>query len=105
MIAVSGELDLDTAPQLEDRLDSAGNGVNLLLDLSGCEFIDSTGISLIVRSWQQRDADPKGNGAGRFALCGLSDQVRRLLEITGISASMQIYRERDEALAEELGRD
>jgi anti-sigma B factor antagonist len=101
VIAVSGELDLNTAPQLEERLEAAlaAGGSGLLLDLSGCEFIDSTGIGLIVRAWQRLDADPDSDGEGRFALCGLSDQVRRLLEITGLQSSIPTYRSRDEALA------
>lgn len=101
VIAVNGELDLSTAPQLEEQLaemPSAGEGA-LLIDLSGCEFIDSTGIGLIVRTWQRLDSEADGEGQGRFALCGLSDQVRRLLEITGLESSIQTHLGRDEALA------
>lgn len=99
VIAVKGELDLNTAPQLEERLEVAlAGGGRLLIDLSGCEFIDSTGIGLIVRAWQRLDVDPDGDGKSRFALCGLSDQVRRLLEITGLESSIGTYPGRDEAL-------
>lgn len=105
VIAVRGELDLHTAPQLEQQVEPAiasGAGT-LVLDLSGCEFIDSTGIGLIVRAWQQLDSDADGNGVARFALCGLSDQVRRLLKITGLESSIRTFRSRDEALAELRG--
>lgn len=104
VIAVNGELDLNTAPQLEERLETAlaANGSGLLLDLSGCEFIDSTGIGLIVRAWQRLDANPEG-GDARLALCGLSDQVRRLLEITGLESSIRTYGSRDDALTELRG--
>jgi anti-anti-sigma factor len=103
VLAVSGELDLDTAPQLEERLEAGAPGAGLLIDLSGCEFIDSTGIGLIVRTWQHLDGDPAADGKGRFALCGLGDQVRRLIEITGLEAAIQTYGERDEALTELRG--
>ena len=96
ILAVTGELDLNTAPRLEERLE--GVDAALLIDLSGCEFIDSTGIGLIVRTWQRLDADLDGDGESRFALCGLGDQVRRLFEITGLEASLQTYPGRDEAL-------
>jgi anti-sigma B factor antagonist len=100
VIAVNGELDLNTAPQLEQRLEAApAASGTLLIDLSGCEFIDSTGIGLIVKAWQSLDADAEGDGEGRFALCGLSDQVRRLLEITGLASSIPTYGSRDDALA------
>lgn len=97
VIAIRGELDLHTAPQLEERLE--GLDASVLLDLSGCEFIDSTGIGLIVRTWQRLDAGPDGDGGSRLALCGPGDQVRRLLEITGLESSLRTYAERDEALA------
>jgi anti-anti-sigma factor len=96
VIAIRGELDLHTAPQLEARLERVD--ANLLLDLSDCEFIDSTGIGLIVRTWQRLDAED-GDGGSRLALCGPGDQVRRLLEITGLESSLRTYAERDEALA------
>lgn len=102
VIAIRGELDLHTAPQLEEQLE--GIDASVLLDLSGCEFIDSTGIGLIVRTWQRLDPEPDGDGGSRLALCGPGDQVRRLLEITGLESSLRTYAERDEALAA-LGGD
>jgi anti-sigma B factor antagonist len=102
VIAVNGELDLNTAPRLEQRLDEApaDDGAGLLIDLSGCEFIDSTGIGLIVRAWRRLDANADHDGKGGFALCGLSDQVRRLLDITGLKSSIRVYADREAALAE-----
>lgn len=97
VIAVRGELDLHTAPQLEGRLEEVD--ANLLLDLSGCEFIDSTGIGLVVKTWQRLEADADGDRGNRLALCGPSDQVRRLLEITGLDSSLRTFAGRDEALA------
>lgn len=102
ILSVTGELDLHTAPQLEERLGDTGTE-SLLIDLSGCEFIDSTGIGLIVRTWQRLDDGQGGEGEGRFALCGVGNQVRRLLEITGLEASLRTYSGRDEAVAELRG--
>lgn len=98
ILAVTGELDLHTAPQLEERLENVEG--RLLVDLSNCEFIDSTGIGLLVRTWQRLDADLDGDDTCRFALCGLGNQVQRLLEITGLESSLRTYAARDEALAE-----
>ena len=101
VIAVSGELDLSTAPRLEEPLDAAlaGGAATVVIDLSGCEFIDSTGIALIVRAWQRLDGDSQSNGSSRFALCGLSNQVRRLLEVSGLESSLPIFGSCDEARA------
>lgn len=102
VVAVSGELDLNTAPQLDDSLEEAlaAEGSALVIDLSGCEFIDSTGIALIVRTWQKLNHDVNGKSAGRFALCGINDQVQRLLDITGLEASIPIHDTREEAIGE-----
>jgi anti-anti-sigma factor len=100
VLSVSGELDLGTAPQLEQPLEEAlaADG-SLLIDLSACEFIDSTGIALLVRAWQRLDGESAQAGGGRFALCGLNDQVRRLLELSGLASSLSIHPGRDEAIA------
>ncbi len=97
-ISVRGELDLSTAPELEGPLNEAleeGEG-SLLIDLSGCEFIDSTGIALIVRAWQRLDSGEDGRS---LAICSQNDQVRRVLEITGLELSIPVHTTRDEALA------
>lgn len=97
-ISVRGELDLSTAPELEGPLEAAldGGEGSVLIDLSQCEFIDSTGIALIVRAWQRLDGD--GNGRG-LVICSHNEQVRRVLEITGLELSIPVHGTRDEALA------
>lgn len=100
VLSVSGELDLSTAPQLEQPLEEAlSSNDSLLIDLSACEFIDSTGIALLVRAWQRLDGEPGSEGDSRFALCGLNNQVRRLLELSGLASSLSIHGSRDEAVA------
>ena len=106
VFTVQGELDLDTAPQLEEPLEetlSRENDLSLVLDLSECEFIDSTGIALIVRTWKRVDSDAEGEGGGRLVLCCSNDQVQRLLKITGVESSISMFGDRDRALAELRG--
>jgi anti-anti-sigma factor len=101
VIAVRGELDLSTASDLEGPLEEATSSgdASVLIDLSECEFIDSTGIALIVRAWQRLDRTAEGEGEGRVVICSDNDQVRRVLEITGIELSIPIHSGKDEALA------
>jgi anti-anti-sigma factor len=101
VIAVRGELDLSTAPDLESPLEEAisSGDASVLIDLSECEFIDSTGIALIVRAWQRLDRSAGSEGEGRVVICCANDQVRRVLEITGIELSIPIHSGKDEALA------
>ena len=53
-ISVRGELDLGTAPDLAEQLRAArdGGGHSILINLSDCEFIDSSGLALIVETWK-----------------------------------------------------
>ncbi len=101
---VRGELDMNTAPELEEKLDEAlsDSGASIMLDLSECEFIDSTGIALIVRAWQRLDRNGDG-GEGRLVLCCINHQVRRLLKITGVEGSISMHEQRDAALSELRG--
>lgn len=102
---VRGELDMNTAPELERKLGEApvDSGASVMLDLSECEFIDSTGIALIVRTWQRLDRKAGGEGEGRLVLCSHNHQVRRLLKITGVDSSISMHDQRDAALAELRG--
>ena len=96
VVAVRGELDLGTAPELEGPLEEAvGAAEPLLIDLSECEFIDSTGIAMIVRAWQRLG----DGGGGQVVICSANEQVRRVLEITGLAVSIPVHESRDAALA------
>lgn len=97
-ISVRGELDLSTAPELEGPLDRAldSDEGSVLIDLTQCEFIDSTGIALIVRAWQRLQ---NGDHGRSLVLCSQNDQVRRVLEITGLELSIPVHPTRDEAMA------
>jgi anti-anti-sigma factor len=96
VILVEGELDMNTAPEFKRVLEAplAAPDASLLVDLSRCEFIDSTGIALIVRAWRRLD------GEGSFSLCGLGDQVKRVLDVTGLESTIPTHPSRDDALAQ-----
>jgi anti-sigma B factor antagonist len=91
---VAGELDLNTAPHLREPLDRAiEEGARaIMVNLTECEFIDSTGIALLVRAWQSL------NSKGKLALCCPNAQVRRLLELTGVIEAISIHSDRDAAI-------
>lgn len=101
IVAVRGELDLSTAPALEGPLDAAlgESGASVLIDLSECEFIDSTGIALIVRAWQRLTNGDGDGGGGKLVICSRNDQVRRVLDVSGLDQSIPVHATRDESLA------
>jgi anti-sigma B factor antagonist len=98
-IVVRGELDMSTAPGLGVELEQvvAEPVGSVVLDLTDCEFIDSTGIALIVNAWQKLE---KSDGDGKLVLCCGNHQVRRLLKLTGVESSISMHEERASALAE-----
>ena len=87
ILHVSGELDLATAPLLEDHLESAwaGDAPAVVLDLHELAFIDSTGVRLILRAQQRADAEERG-----FALRRLPDQARRVCDLVGLTGRVQM---------------
>jgi anti-anti-sigma factor len=95
IVVVEGELDMNTAAALERELEGPLNSAQtpLLVDLHRCEFIDSTGIALLVRTWQVFESN------GNFALCGVGAQVKRVLDITGLEQTIPTHADRDQALA------
>jgi anti-sigma B factor antagonist len=81
VVAVWGELDLSTVPELcrslAPVLDTHPHEVTL--DLAGLRFIDSTGLSLIVQTSKQLKTHE-----GVLALTHPTAAVRRVLEIVGL---------------------
>jgi anti-sigma B factor antagonist len=76
-----GELDLDTAPLLEDALTAvrAQGAERLVLDLRRLRFMDSTGLRLVIR-W---DAAAREDGF-EFAIVPGSEVVQRVIRLTGM---------------------
>ncbi len=97
MISVVGELDLDTAPILEAELRVAreADDASVLIDLSECEFIDSSGLALIIQTWRELE---QAEGT-ELAMCCAKEQVERLLRIAGAYEAISIYDGADDALA------
>jgi anti-anti-sigma factor len=94
-VRVEGELDLAVVDQLQEALERCA-GRQTLVDLAGCEFIDSTGIAVLVRAHRKWRDD----GGGRLAVHSASDHVRRVLAITGLNGIGLVFDSRDEALGD-----
>jgi anti-sigma B factor antagonist len=95
-VSVAGELDQGTAPELRSALGETLGipSVSVLVDLSDCEFIDSTGLSLLVEAKRRLAEERRG-----FGVCCPDADVRRLLELTGIDEAVGLFNTRDEAVA------
>lgn len=82
-IRIGGELDLSTADRVAEVLDEAlSSQAHVVLDLQPCSFLDSTGIATILCA-HRRLAE-----RGRvLCVVGASDNVARVLDITGLLGS------------------
>jgi anti-sigma B factor antagonist len=97
-IQVEGELDLAVAEQLEDALERACTAEGkVLVGLEKCDFIDSTGIATIVRAHRR-----VASQGGSVVVCSPSDQVLRILSITGLTDNGLVFGSAEEAL-EQIG--
>jgi len=82
VVAVTGELDVTTAPELRERLTAliGAGSTTILLDLAGVTFVDSTALSVLVAALKRlRQAD------GDLQLSSPLPSVRRVFEITGLT--------------------
>jgi anti-anti-sigma factor len=81
VIALAGELDLVSAAAVDRELRrvEATDADAILVDLSGLQFVDSTGIRLLIETQQRSRWDP-----GRLALKRPPARVLRVFAIAGI---------------------
>lgn len=93
VIHVEGELDMATAPTLEDALADAGFAERLVVDLTGCTFLDSSAVRVLVSS--ARDSEAAG---GSLALVVTHPGILRVLEISGVDTMLPVHQALDAAL-------
>jgi len=81
VVTLAGECDLGTSPELARALESiSGNGPRVVVvDLSALEFIDSSGINVLVGA-----ARALAGAGGSLTLAGASGRVRRVFEIAHV---------------------
>ncbi len=86
LVEVEGEIDLSTAPQLQrELLASAQGSRELIVDLRGVTFIDSTGVGVLFRTSKQVTAA----GGELRLVCG-PGPVRRVLKVSGLETLVPV---------------
>ena len=77
-LIVSGRLDTQTAPELENELDSILSGLKeLTFDFSNLEYVSSAGLRVILK------AQKAMNAQGSMKLTGVNDSIMEVFDITG----------------------
>jgi anti-sigma B factor antagonist len=96
VVALDGEIDLDTVAQLRKEFRSLqDDGVSeIVLDIENVGYIDSIGLSTLA------DASRKFRGAGGWLrLVSTNQNLRRLLDITGLIRFLPLFADVESALA------
>ena len=77
-LMVSGRLDTQTAPELENELDSILSGLKeLVFDMTNLEYVSSAGLRVILK------AQKAMNAQGSMKLTGVNDSIMEVFDITG----------------------
>ncbi len=96
VLLVNGRVDGDSAHEFQEiclQWIRPGD-LNLLLDMSGVEYLSSAGLSAVLCAGKAMDAQ-----GGRLLLCGLPGRLKQLFTFSGFDALFPIFESRDAALA------
>ncbi len=96
VVTVTGDVDVATCAALRDGLLQVVGDENfrgLVVNLAGVSFIDSTGIGVLVGVWRRTKATQ-----GSLALASPSRQAQSVLDATGLTKVLSIYRTEEEAV-------
>jgi anti-sigma B factor antagonist len=95
IVTVDGEIHVSTAPEFSGVLSAtiAGGRTQVVLDLTGVMFIDSTGLSVLLNALRRTTRE-----GGRMALVCTNPTVLRLFEITRLDSTFDIHAELEPAV-------
>ena len=96
VVAVGGEIDVYTAPRLRDTITDlvAAGSYDLIIDMERVEFLDSTGLGVLVGGQYKVRAHD-----GSLELVCNQDRLLKIFKITGLSKVFVIHDSADAALA------
>ena len=98
VVAVTGELDLASAPDLKEMLDATLRlGGSVVVDLSAATFLDSTALNVLLRA--SRGLGDEGGYGRRLAIVCARPNVLRIFEFSGLDSAFAIFPALDDALA------
>lgn len=96
IVALSGEIDLDSSPKVRTvLLQSVGARRAVLVDMSAVSYIDSSGVASLVEAYQSAR-----RGKTPFALVAVSAAAMRVLELARLDRVFAIHANVEEAMAD-----
>ncbi|MGA8718680.1 MAG: STAS domain-containing protein [Solirubrobacteraceae bacterium] len=97
VVAVTGELDLLSAPQLRTALDALlpANARHIAIDLTNATFMDSAGVHAVL--------DASHRAGGHLAVICPKGPVRQVIELLGLTEVLNVVSSLDEYRARRAG--
>ena len=82
MLVLSGELDAASAPELQRQLAEvlAQPHARVMLDLNGLSFVDSAGVSVLIKAKQTAESDGR-----TLVLRRPTEQLERVFAVVGLA--------------------
>jgi anti-sigma B factor antagonist len=95
VVAVSGEIDVYTAPRLRDQISElvASGSYHLVIDMEKVDFLDSTGLGVLVGGLKKVRAHE-----GSMELICNQERLLKIFRITGLAKVFTIHESEDAAL-------
>lgn len=95
VVAISGELDVFTAPKLDEMLAESieAGRINLILDLTDVTFLDSTGLGTMVKALKR--ARERG---GSLKVVATAERITKVFKITELDRAMSLSDSLSDAL-------
>jgi anti-sigma B factor antagonist len=99
IVHVSGELDISHEEELRTELSRgvAEDNGGIVVDLTDCEFIDSSGVRALLLG---REAQREDGSEGRLVIASGSTQIVRILSVMGVDEAIPVRPTVEEAIAE-----
>ena len=96
ILAVDGNLDADGTLAMEEKVLALleSGETQLLFDFSGLDYINSSGLRVLVLSYQRLKKI-----SGKVAICGVKDYIQEVFEVSGYDKIFPLFTERADALA------
>jgi anti-sigma B factor antagonist len=95
VLRVTGEVDAYSAPMLRERIRelAASGAVHLIADLGQVDFLDSTGLGVLVGGLRRLRED-----GGSLALVITTPRILRIFQVTGLTKAFDTWSSATDAI-------
>ncbi len=96
ILAIDGNLDAEGTQLMEEKVVGLleGGETSLLFDFSGLDYINSSGLRVLVLAYQRLKKT-----SGKVAICGIKDYIQEVFEVSGYDKIFPLYTTKEDAVS------